>query len=359
MRLIDRYLLRELAAALFAVGAVLLLILLGGTLTATLDRIARGVVPAALLLSQVGLRSIDALPILMPLALFLAVLLAYGRLYRDSEMAVLAASGYDARALARPLLAIALPLIFALGLVAFWGGPAAVAASDRMIDAANRSLLVAGMEPGRFVELPGREAVVYVAEMASDGRSFTRLFVHDERDGRVDVVTSARGELFQDRAGTERYLALEDGFRVEGKPGELDWRTMRFQRNAIRLPEVARDAARKPEKRRGSLELLRSADLLDLAEFHWRLGLPLSAGVLALIAMPLARSQPREPRYGKLLIAVLAYVLYTNLMTLGRGWIADGSLPAALGLWWVHVLALCGGLWLFGADARRMRRARA
>lgn len=352
LRLVDRYLLRELLLAFGAVTAVLLLVVLGGTLSLTLDRIARGVMPASLLLSQIGLRSVDALPLLLPLGLFLAILLAYGRLYRDSEMAVLSASGYTSRDMLRPVALLALPLAMLLALLSFWLGPAATRESDARIDAANRSLLVIGMEAGRFVELRGRDAVVYVGRMSADGSSFARLFVHEERDGRVDITTAERGELFQDRSGGERFLALFDGFRVEGKPGDPDYRLMRFARNDIRLTEAQTDPNRRLEKRATTSELLSSDQPLQRAEFHWRLGLPLSTLLLALLAVPLARSQPREPRYAKILLALVAYVLYSNLLGIGRGWLADGTLPPGVGLWWLHAGMLALALFMLWSSGR-------
>lgn len=345
LRLIDKYLLREVLASLGAVTAVLLLVTIGGTLTVTLDRIARGKIPAALLLSQIGLRSLEAVALLLPLGIFLAVLLAYGRLYRDSEMAVIRASGVTERGLLRPVAWVAVPVAALVAALALWLAPAALERSDRMVDAANRSLLVVGMEPGRFVEMPGRQGVVFVAEMDADGTRFRRLFVHEEHGERVDITTAARGELFQDRAGAERYLSLEDGFRVEGEIGKSNFRTMRFKRNDIRLPEAESDADRSLEKRRGTPDLWRSEEPVDVGELHWRIALPISALLLALLAVPLARAQPREPRYGKALVAVLAYIVYSNLLALGRAWLAEGSLPPALGLWWVHALVLAIALW--------------
>lgn len=350
--------LRELAGAFGAVTAVLLLVMLGATLTLTLDRVARGVMPAQLLFSQVALRSIDSLPLILPLALFLGILLAYGRLYRDSEMAVIAASGMTERQLLRPVLALAIPLVAMLAVISLWGGPAAMRLSDRMIDAANRSLLVVGMEAGRFVEVPGRDAIVYVGEMSPDGTRFSRMFVFEEREGRVDITTAAEGALYQDRAGTERFLEMTRGFRVEGTPGEPAWRLMRFARNELRLPNPAEPEGRQVERRRGFVDLLDSDALADRAELHWRIGLPISALMLALLAVPLARSPPREPRYGKVLVAIMAYMLYTNLMTIGRGWILDGTLPPALGLWWLHAAALAAAWWLAGADRRALRVVR-
>ena len=131
LRILDRYLLRELALSFAAVGAVLLLVSLGDTVVAVLNQITRGKVPAELMFSLIALRAIDGLNVLLPLAVFLGVMLAYGRLYRDSEMAVLGAAGLDVRGLLRPLALLAIPLMLVLGLVSLWaaGRGAAVAAA--------------------------------------------------------------------------------------------------------------------------------------------------------------------------------------------------------------------------------------
>ena len=229
LRKLDRYIFTELLTNFAASLVVLIMVSMGGLLADLLGKIARGKVPAALLLSQLGLRSLDALPLLLPLALFLGVLLAFGRLYRDSEMAVLASAGVGPRALLRPLLALALPVMAVVALISIWGSPLALETSKQMIDSANRSLLVAGLEPGRFIALPGRHSVIYLGDMSADGSRFQRLFVHSERDDRIDVVTARAGELFSESVGDERYLLLEEGFRVEGVPGQNDFRMMRFK----------------------------------------------------------------------------------------------------------------------------------
>lgn len=354
-RLIDRYLLRELYLAFAAVCTVLSLVLVGGVLADVLNRVARGKIPAALLLSQLGLRSLDALSLILPLAAFLAVLIAYGRLYRDSEIAVLAASGLKLSGLMRPMWLLAFPVAILLSLVSFWWSPMALDRADSMVREANRSLLVAGMEPGRFVDMPGKYGVIYVGEMSADGTSFQRLFVQHERDGRVDIVTAGSGKLFYDQDGGQRFLSLEDGFRVEGAPNSPDFRTMRFKRNDIRLPEPEELKSRRLESVRSTNALRQSDQLSDRAELQWRLGVPLSAILLMLLAFPLAKSPPREPRYGRVLIAILGYVVYSNLLALGRGWIATGVLPESIGLWWIHALVIVLALYLLRASERLPR----
>ncbi|MEO8011881.1 MAG: LptF/LptG family permease, partial [Dokdonella sp.] len=240
--IIDRYLFRELLVSLLAVGAVLLLISIGETVVAVLSQVTRGVVPAELLFTLIALRAVDSLNVLLPLAVFLGVLLAFGRLYRDSEMAVLSASGLDLAGLLRPLALLVVPMLLLMSVVSLWLGPSAVRLSLQLISDSSRSLLIAGLEPGRFVALPGQEGVIFVGAMSAEGARFERMFIETERvqdDGssQISVITAARGELYRDTAGGERYLALEDGFRVEGTPGQDDYRLLRFARNDIRLPE--------------------------------------------------------------------------------------------------------------------------
>lgn len=358
MRLLDRYLLRDLGLTLAATTSVLLLVSMSGVLADLLGRIARGKVPASLLLSQLGLRTLEALPMLLPLALFIAVLLSIGRLYRDSEMAVLRAAGLGIGRLLRPILALVVAVALLIGLLSLWLGPAATALSKRMIDSANRSLLVAGLEAGRFVELPGRHSVIYMNAMSADGSRFDRLFVHSERDDRIDVVTAQAGELYTEAAGEERYLRLDDGFRVEGVPGQNDYRVMRFARNDIRVPDIEPSEGRSEQQRLSTRRLLADDSPNAGAELHWRLAAPIAALLLALLAVPLARSPPRAARYGGLLIALLAYLVYLNVLILGRAQLADGSLAGSFGLWWVHLPVLLTALWLLRRGERMPRRRR-
>jgi len=351
MPILHRYVLRELLGSFLASFVVLLLVSLGGVLADLLGKIARGRFPAALLLSQLGLRTVDILSMLLPLALFLGVLLCVGRLYRDSEMAVLAGAGLGLRRLLKPVLSLALPVAAVVAALSLWLAPAALNLSKQMIDTANRSLLVAGLEPGRFVELPGRHSVVYLGEMSRDGSQFSRLFVHAERDdGRVDVVTARSGELYTEAIGDERYLRLTDGFRVEGIPGQSDYRVMRFARNDIRVPDSEPDESAASEKRRDSLSLWRDDATRARAELHWRWAAPLTCVILALLAVPLARTPPRAARYGRVLLALLAYLVYLNCLLLGRAWMGDGVLPRGLGLWWVHAPFLIAAIWLLRQD---------
>jgi lipopolysaccharide export system permease protein len=358
MLLIERHLLRQFAETFAAVAIVLLLVSLGGLLADLIGEIARGKVPAALLLSQLGLRSIRFFTLVLPLALFVGLLMAVGRMYAENEMAVLASVGLGPQQLWRPIVLVSLPVVFVVGLASLWLAPWSARTAEKMIESANRSFLVAGLEPGRFVELPGRAGVLYVSELTPDGTRFKQLFVQRERDGRLDIITAHGGDL-QLIGETQRILRLDDGFRVEGAPGSRDFRMMHFERNEIRVPDREASKSMDDFEATPTLELFRSPSPAASGELHWRLGTPLFAVLLALLALPMARSEPRTPRYGRLIAAFLAYLVGMNMLILGTSAIASGTLPGWLGLWWLHLPALALAAWLFWRDGRPSARARA
>jgi len=362
LRIVDRYLVRELLASFLAAVSILLLVTVGATVADLLNKIAHGRIAADLLMALIGLRTVDSLTLLAPLAAFLGVQLAYGRLYRESEMAVFAASGLSITGLVRPLLLLAVPLMFVMALISFWLAPAAVRQSQTLQEEASRSLIVAGLEPGRFVELPNNDGVMYVGEMSDDGTHFKKMFIASERTtagdaaAHINVITAADGELYHDANGVERYLGLNDGFRVEGTVGQENYRLMRYERNDLKLQDTESDATADSVKRSAPTQALyASNDNVQRAELQWRLAAPLSVLVLVMLALPLAKSSPREPRYARLLIALLAWLIYYNCLALGRTWISQGRYSPLIGFWWVQIPTALFALFLLWRSQRLPR----
>src|SRR5690606_35010759 len=194
---LDSYLFREFAQSTFAALVVLMIVSLGGVFADVLGDIARGRVPAGLMLSQLGLQVLNYLPLILPLGLMLGLLRAVGRLYRDSEMPVLVATGVGPRRLLRPLMMLVLPVVAFIGACSLWLGPWANDYSQRLVAEGNRNLLLAGLEAGRFVELPGG-GVVYVGAMSGEGSALGRVFVYRQDGDRMDVTTARSGLLTVD-----------------------------------------------------------------------------------------------------------------------------------------------------------------
>jgi lipopolysaccharide export system permease protein len=358
MRILDRYLLKEVAFTWGGVTSILMLVTFGTFLSGTLKDVARGAIPAQLLFSTMGLRSIETLTVLLPLSLFLAILLSFGRLYRDSEMSVLSACGYSRFNLYRPVAWLALPGSLILLVLALWVSPWAAKTSKEMVNEAARTISVAGLQAGRFHEIANNDGVVYVETISDDGDRFTNAFIHSERNGRKDVITAKHGFQYVDPDSGARYLALFEGFRSEGMPGQGDYRWMRFERNDIRLPES--DDTRLVLRRDAYTlaELRATPEPANQAEIHWRLAPALAAIVLCALAVPLSRTTPRQGFYGNLIVAVLLYVIYANLLGMGKSWLQDGTLPIQLGLWWVHLSVALLTLWLLRGRRPRSQKQR-
>jgi lipopolysaccharide export system permease protein len=157
------------------------------------------------------------------------------------------------------------------------------------------------------------------------------------------VLPAARASAREDAQG-DRYMVFENGHRYEGRPGNADFRLISFREHSVRMEQPEVRPAQRKQKARPSAELSFD-DATDVAELQWRISMPLSVLVLALLAVPLSRTNPRQGKYAKLFVAVLVYLLYNNLLGMANSWVARGAVPAAIGMWWVHLLMLLG-IWL-------------
>ena len=356
LSILDRYLLRELLAGTLAATAVLLVIFTGGTFADILNKVASGRLPGEIMFKVMGLHMVDTLSALLPMAMFLGILLALGRMYRDSEMHVLFTSGFGPRGLLRPAAILASAAGFLIALIALWLGPMATRDANAEVERANRSVIAAGLEPGRFTELSGRGGILFVDTMSPDGTKLGKLFVESERPGtdegkpvtQLDVITATRGELYHEGTADNRFIALFTGHRFDGKLGHDNWRLMQFRRNDLALTSSDDDDDQDdPENRRTTASLIGDKDPAARAELQWRIAMPILPLVLALLALPMSRQSPRSSPAGHILVAVLAYLIVMNLLTLARSFIASGRLAAPIGMWGVLLPVFVGAAWMF------------
>ncbi|WP_266170004.1 LPS export ABC transporter permease LptF [Dyella subtropica] len=365
LSILDRYFLRELAQTVAAVAVVLLVILAGSAFARVLQQVANGSFPASVMFQVLGLNMLDGLANLLPLAGFLGVFWSLGRMYRESEMHVLASSGMGPGGLLRPVAILAMGLALIVGLVSLWLGPWATRTSDALVAEANRSVIAAGLDAGRFTELPGKGGIIFVDTLSRDGSVLGNTLIVTERAGKkggpsvVKLVTGKSGQLYQDSNGDGRYLALHDGWQYEIPLGADNWRKMQYERNDASLSNVQNDNSDEdPAHTLGTFALSHVNTPNARAEFAWRITVPVMAVVLMMLSLPLSRQSPREPRYGRMLLAVLAFFLYFNLLVLCRSQIIKGHWHNAGPMWLVSLLLFAGAAWMFRNQytARRPRK---
>jgi lipopolysaccharide export system permease protein len=355
-RILDRYIFREVAQTWLAVTSVLLCILLTNQFARVLGDVAKDKLPKDAVFQIIGLTAVQYMTVLVPIALFLSIMLALGRLYSDSEMPAMMACRVGPSGIYRPLLWLMVPLVAGVAWLAMEVAPKALTAIDRVGVEARRQADLASIEPGKFTSVGGNAAVVYAERVASAG-VLEKVFLQSRQDdGVVEVVIAERGLQRESADPNTRFFVLQNGRRYSGVPGTPNFSVMEFGEHGIpyQLPGVSEPASE--PRSMPTLELLGSRDRKETAELHWRIGIPLSTLILAVFAVPLSRSQPRQGRYGRIAVGLLVFIIYFNLLSVGKAWLEQGSVPPAVGIWWVHALMLGAALSLLGLQNGVHRR---
>ena len=358
---IDVYLIGETLRTWAAVTLVLLVLTLGVGFARYIADAAAGEIPMQTVALVAGLSAVENMEVVLPVSVLLALLLTVGRLCRDNEMAAMTGVGIGPtrlyRAFAPLTLGVAL-LCLALSLVL---GPAAARHLEQM-EEAGAAILIQAVEPGRFTEIDGGKAVFYAGGIDSGSGLMRDVFIRVARDGGGDtgiqtetIVTAETARYVTDTEDGTQTLVLRDGRRYEGRPGQADFRVTRFAEHGLHV-------ARSMDRQMLEVEQLSPGPLFERdsleARIEWqsRLAVPVTVLVLAFLALPLGQQPPRSGRYARLIVGILVFVGYVNLLRLGEIWMRDGSLPVLPGLWLLHGLVLATALLAFLRSQGHLRR---
>lgn len=358
--IIRRYISLQVLGATAAVTLVLTVILMSGRVIKYFGLAADGRLDVSLLSAVLVYRLSGFLDLIVPLGLFIAVLLTFGRLYLDNEMSVLHASGVSRAQMVGHLLLPAAVVMAVVACTSFYVTPAGNAAAERLFAQQAQKNTFDLVRPGRFQPLGRR--VLYAAALSPDRRRLLDVRLFEGRrtatGERQVVVAAAAGRTERDARG-ERYLVLEQGVRYELAPGEAAYREFRFQRYRLRLPEPAAIQGLGKRSSYSTARLLaeKARDPLARGEWLWRLSLPLFAPVAALLAFALSRVNPRQGRYLKLLPAILLYLSYVVAIGAARNAIDKGRGSEAL-VWGIHLAYFLLAVLLLGMEQLQLRLRR-
>lgn len=361
--IVFRYLAREVFITLAAVSTVLLVIIMSGRFIKYLAQAAQGLLDPGVLFLIMGYRIPGFLQLILPLGLFLGILLAYGRLYLESEMTVLTATGMSQSRLLGYTLIPALLIAVLSGLLSFSLTPMGVREVAAILQDQDALTEFDTLVPGRFQSMKDGARVTYTEDLANGREELRGVFISDlgkdskGQDNKISILTAPSGHQ-QIREDGSRYLILEDGWRYDGNPGEADYRMVSYETYAILLPKPSVGLASSARESMRTSELLASDVPRMKTELHWRLSIPVLAFVVTLLAVPLARVNPRQGRFLKLLPAIFLYMAYLGLLITMRDALDKGRMPVALGMWPVHALFLLIGLGLLYWESASLYLAR-
>ncbi|KTD47143.1 hypothetical protein Lrub_2065 [Legionella rubrilucens] len=351
--LIFRYLAKEVFVTLASLTTILMLIFMSNQFVRYLNRAANGQIPGMIIMKLMMLELPNLMGLLLPLGFFVALLIAYGRMYAESEMTVLQACGYGPDRLLKHSVYMALAVALLVAFIMIWVSPVIAKERSSLLRATGVKTLIQTILPGRFRAISNGRQVFYVESMNREHTEAKNIFlarqVIKDNQPRWDILWAEHAFAETDPETLEDYIVLAKGTEYEGAPGQANYQVAEFTQYKARLPHPTIEI-------KDDLRTAKTADLLPFfnsdnrkaAELQWRLSVPLMVLTLTLVAVPLSRVNPRSGKYAKLLPAILLYIVYANFMFVARDWVAAGKVPQWIGMWWLHGVVLLIGLLLVG-----------
>ena len=336
MTLFRRSLTREFATLSAGTCAVLLAILLSTQVVRLMGKAASGAIQAEGVLAFLAFGVLAYLPIVLTLTLFFSVLMTLSRWYADSEMVVWFSSGLGLGQWVRPVLTAAAPVALVVAALSLGLSPWSLrqsAAYQRQLDSKDDLSIIS---PGVFRESRQADRVFFVENLSGNDTEINNVFVQSTQSGRQGVMVARRG-IQQIMANGDKFLVLEHGRRYEGTPGTSDYKFVDFDRYSLRVQPYEAKEEKPSPKSLATPKLLKEPTRPNMAEFHWRIAQPISVLVLALAAIPMSFANPRGGRSINLIVAVLVYIIYNNLLSIFQAWIDQGKVSTTVGLWPVHL----------------------
>ncbi|QPB42377.1 LPS export ABC transporter permease LptF [Rodentibacter haemolyticus] len=356
--ILTRYLTKEVFKSQVAILFILLVIFFSQQLVRVLGSAANGKVPADLVFSLLGLGMPAMAQLMLPLCLFIAILLTFGRLYAESEITVMRACGVGQRILVRVALLLSL---FTAGLAAYnalWLSPWAIQKQSTIVEEAKANPTMGALSSGQFMSTGNNDFVLFIDRIKGSQINDVYLFQTTPKgQSKPSVVTAENGELKALPNG-DQVLNLQNVQRVEGTAALPDLRITHFDDYQAYLGYQSTDSKSDEAATLSSDKLMKQNSPAAKAELQWRISLVLAVPLMALIAVPLSRVNPRQGRFAKILPALLLYLIYFLLQSSFKSAGSAGKLDAAIFMPIVNIAFLLLGIILNGWDSAPMYKLR-
>ncbi len=326
--LFDSSIRRELARSFGATLVVLVTVVMTMMLIRTLGQASRGSVNPSDVMLVMGFTVLGQLPTILCLSLFVAIVGALSRMYGDSEMVIWFASGKGLASLLSPLLRFAWPVMVGVAVLALLVWPWANRQIQELKTQYEQRNDIERIAPGEFQESSNGSRVFFIDKDSPDPAAANNVFIAATDPG-GEAITSARSARLELRSG-ERFVLLSNGQRVESSASRPGLKISEFSEYGTRIGAASSgtpdDLAAKTLSTR---QLLEQPLPENRAELGWRLGLSLATANFLLLALGLASVNPRASRSSNLVLALFAFIVYYNLMSLGQSWVGAGKIGLA------------------------------
>jgi len=336
--IINRYLIREIALPLVTVTAILIVIFMSSNAVRYTADAAAGLLPPSTVIYLTLLRSLIAIEVLLPVALYLSVVLGMGRLYSDNEMMVLHATGTSEMRVVRSVLWLSLAVAIVVASLSLAVRPWAYQKSYLLKAQAEAEFNLDKLEEGQFYSAEESGAVIFVERINSRDNRLEQVFFFKADDQKIDIINARQAWQWV----TDPFAPPEIEF-LDGNQYQIDLTgtrdlTLKFKQLSVLLKPYDQDLDRYRSKATETRQLAGSNNRDDLAEYQWRLTTPVTTLLLGVLGVPLSRSAPRRGRYAKTVVAALVFAIFYGFSVIAKNWVEQGVVEVIPGVWWPHVL---------------------
>jgi lipopolysaccharide export system permease protein len=347
--IILRYLSKEVLQTTFAVTSVLLVIIMSGRFVKYLAEAAAGKMDPSVLLAIMFYRLPGFLELILPLGFFVAILLAYGRLYTDSEMTVLFSCGVSRKKLIAWTYVSAGLIALCIGSLSLWLTPLGLQEAEKILAQQKARNDFETMQPARFQLSRNKNLVSYTESISGDQEVLESFFLAKmgvKKNDPLMAVRSKTAEYIENKQLDQRYLLLTEGTRYEGRPGTKNYRVTEFTEFAQHVDGPKEIVLANKVNILPTTQLFGSSSPHHQAALQWRFSSPLVVLIVTLLGVIFSHTNPRRGRYAMLFPSIILYLIYLVLLNAARGAIEEERLPAFIGLWSVHLLFFGLGIML-------------
>lgn len=350
-----RYLARELITTMGAVTLVLMLIMMSGRLINQLASAAAGEVSLEVVFFTLLLRMPSFLEMILPMALFISILLAYGRMYSENEMTVLSATGLSERRLLGYTLIPGTVVMVIVGSFSLYLSPLGAQKMEALYQKQAEMTEFELLVPGRFQSTEKGSRVTYTESLSSDKTVMNNVFI---ADGNTLMLAESGSQYISPETGS-RFLELHGGKRFDITPNSLEFQVLEFERYGVKIAEETEDRRKTKKDAIPTMELIGSEHAKYQAQLQWRISLIIMVPILVLIAFPLSKVNPRQGRFARMFPAIILFMVYISVLIAMRGMVEKQKLSADFGIWSLHVIYLFIAMsLLLGPEVLRRHRAR-
>ena len=331
---------KELARSFGATLIVLATVVMTMTLIRTLGQASRGSFNPSDVMLVMGYTVLAYMPTILTMSLFISVMSALSRMYRDSEMVIWFSSGQGVASLLNPMFRFAWPVLAAIAALALLVLPWSNQRIDDMKLQYERRGDLERIEPGQFQESAGGKRVFFVEKDPANPQAGSNVFIATTEEGKQTTTSARRGRV--ETIGKDRFLMLNSGQRLEKDVGAQSLKISEFEVYGTKVGvDVFDGNSPLAINTSPTLQLLEKPTPLNQAELSWRFGLILAAINFLVIGVAISGGNPRVGRSANLVFAMFAFILYYNLLGLGQSWISSGRYGVA-----PLMLVLHGGTFL-------------